>query len=38
VRDSRLARALSDARLGVTTTARNWRTVEKLLALAEEAG
>jgi uncharacterized protein (DUF1697 family) len=38
VRDSRLAKALSDARLGVTATARNWRTVEKLLALADEAG
>ncbi|MCW2953269.1 MAG: hypothetical protein JWQ48_2439 [Conexibacter sp.] len=38
VRDSRLAKALSDARLGVTATARNWRTVEQLLALADETG
>jgi uncharacterized protein (DUF1697 family) len=30
-------KALSDKRLGVTTTARNWNTVEKLLALADEA-
>jgi uncharacterized protein (DUF1697 family) len=27
---SKLARALSDARLGVTATARNWNTVKKL--------
>lgn len=33
---SRLARALSDARLGVTATARNWRTVTTLLAMADE--
>ena len=32
--DSRLAKALTPKRLGVTATARNWRTVEKLLALA----
>jgi len=31
---SKLAQALSDKRLGVTVTGRNWRTVEKLLALA----
>lgn len=35
--ESRLMKALSDKRLGVTTTARNWKTVEKLLALADEA-
>jgi uncharacterized protein (DUF1697 family) len=33
---SDLAKALSDKRLGVAATARNWRTVEKLLALADE--
>lgn len=37
IRDSRLAKALSDRRLGVTVTARNWRTVERLLALADDA-
>jgi uncharacterized protein (DUF1697 family) len=37
VGDSRLAKALTDKRLGVTATARNWRTVERLLALADEA-
>lgn len=31
---SRLAPALTDKRLGVTATARNWNTVTKLLALA----
>ena len=31
-----LARALSDARLGVTATARNWNTVNKLLEMASE--
>jgi uncharacterized protein (DUF1697 family) len=36
VRDSRLVKALSEKRLGVTATARNWRTVEKLLVLADE--
>ncbi len=36
VRDSRLAKALSEKRLGVAATARNWRTVEKLVALADE--
>ncbi|MGI8593382.1 MAG: DUF1697 domain-containing protein [Solirubrobacteraceae bacterium] len=36
VRDSRLVKALSEKRLGVAATARNWRTVERLLALAEE--
>jgi uncharacterized protein (DUF1697 family) len=36
VHSSRLAKALSDERLGTTATARNWRTVEKLLALADE--
>lgn len=34
IRDSRLAKALSEKRLGVTATARNFKTVEKLLALA----
>lgn len=34
--ESRLARALTAKRLGVNVTARNWRTVEKLLALADE--
>jgi len=32
---SRLAAALTDERLGVTATARNWSTVCKLLALAD---
>ncbi len=36
VNDSPLAKQMSEKRLGVTATARNWRTVEKLLALAEE--
>ena len=36
VRDSRLLKVLSEQRLGGTATARNWRTVEKLLALADE--
>ncbi|MBA2476644.1 MAG: DUF1697 domain-containing protein [Actinobacteria bacterium] len=36
VRDSRVAKALCEQRLGVTATARNWRTVERLLALADE--
>jgi uncharacterized protein (DUF1697 family) len=33
---SKLAGALSDRRLGVTTTARNWNTVTKLLSLASD--
>ncbi|MEU1625906.1 DUF1697 domain-containing protein [Streptomyces sp. NPDC020096] len=33
IRDSRLVRDLSAARLGVTGTARNWNTVTKLAAL-----
>lgn len=33
---SKLAGALSDRRLGVTTTARNWNTVAKLLRLASD--
>ena len=33
---SALARALTDERLGVTATARNWTTVGKLLALAAD--
>ncbi len=33
---SKLAALLSDAGLGVTATARNWATVTKLLALADE--
>jgi uncharacterized protein (DUF1697 family) len=36
-RDSRLVKTLSEQRTGVTGTARNWRTVEKLLVLADEA-
>jgi len=35
MQNSKLARQLSDARLGVTATARNWNTVTKLLALAD---
>ena len=31
-----VARLLSDDRLGVTGTSRNWRTVTKLLELADE--
>ena len=33
---SRLAAALSDSKLGVTGTARNWSTITKLLALADD--
>jgi len=33
---SRLARMLSEDRLGVTATARNWNTVTALLAMADE--
>jgi uncharacterized protein (DUF1697 family) len=36
IQRSPLARLLSDDRLGVTATARNWNTVTKLLALADE--
>ncbi|MEP6697910.1 MAG: DUF1697 domain-containing protein [Pseudonocardiales bacterium] len=36
VHDSRLARALSEKRLGVIATTRNWNTVTKLLATADE--
>lgn len=36
MRDSKLARALSNDRLGVTATARNWNTVTKLLEMADE--
>lgn len=36
MRVSKLPQALSDARLGVTSTARNWNTVVKLLALTEK--
>ena len=35
IQRSALARLLADRRLGVTTTARNWRTVCALLALAD---
>ena len=35
VTDSSLFKALSEKRLGVRATARNWRTVEKLLELAD---
>jgi uncharacterized protein (DUF1697 family) len=37
IQRSKLAALLADTKLGVTATARNWNTVEKLLALAEEA-
>ena len=36
IQRSPLARLLTDQRLGVTATARNWNTVTKLLALAGE--
>jgi uncharacterized protein (DUF1697 family) len=36
VHDSQLARALSERRLGVVSTTRNWNTVTRLLALADE--
>jgi uncharacterized protein (DUF1697 family) len=36
IQRSRLARLLTDRRLGVTATARNWNTVAKLLELANE--
>lgn len=36
VRRSRLAKLISEPRLGVTATARNWNTVTKLLELASE--
>jgi uncharacterized protein (DUF1697 family) len=36
VQGSRLLQVLSERRLGVTVTARNWRTVTRLLALASE--
>lgn len=36
IQRSPLASLLTDQRLGVTTTARNWNTVTKLLALANE--
>jgi uncharacterized protein (DUF1697 family) len=35
--DSPVAKALANKPLGAKSTARNWRTVEKLLALADEA-
>jgi len=35
IQRSQLAAALSDRRLGVTATARNWNTVTKLLVLAD---
>jgi len=38
VQKSKLVRGLTDKRLGVTLTARNWRTVEKLLELADADG
>jgi uncharacterized protein (DUF1697 family) len=37
-RDSRLVKTLTEKRTGVLGTARNWRTVEKLLAMADAAG
>lgn len=36
IQRSKVAKALSDRRLGVTATARNWTTVTNLLALADE--
>ena len=35
---SELAKLITDRRLGVGVTARNWRTITKLLELADEAG
>jgi uncharacterized protein (DUF1697 family) len=35
---SELAKLITDRRLGVEVTARNWRTVTKLLELADETG
>jgi uncharacterized protein (DUF1697 family) len=37
VHNSRLAKLLSDRRLGVTATARNWNTVLKLHAMVDES-
>jgi uncharacterized protein (DUF1697 family) len=37
-RDSKLVKALTEKRTGVVGTARNWRTVEKLLDLAGDGG
>jgi uncharacterized protein (DUF1697 family) len=34
---SELVKTMTEKRLGVTVTGRNWRTVEKLLALADDA-
>jgi uncharacterized protein (DUF1697 family) len=36
INDSPIVKALTEKRLGVTVTGRNWRTLEKLLALAQE--
>ncbi len=36
IHNSRLARMLSDKRLGVVATARNWKTTSKLLEMADE--
>lgn len=36
IHNSRLARLLTDQRLGVTATARNWKTTTKLLEMADE--
>lgn len=36
IQRSPLAKLISDRRLGVTATARNWNTVTKLLAMADE--
>jgi uncharacterized protein (DUF1697 family) len=36
IQNARLTHAFWEKRLGVTATARNWNTVEKLLALADE--
>ena len=36
IHNSRLARMLSDKRLGVVATARNWKTTTKLLEMADD--
>jgi uncharacterized protein (DUF1697 family) len=38
IAESRVVKELSQKRLGAIATARNWRTVERLLALADESG
>jgi uncharacterized protein (DUF1697 family) len=36
--ESQLVKTLTEKRTGVTGTARNWRTVQKLMAMADEGG